>query len=102
MAYSKGKWRVAFGDEVTTSAEGITEGSKMVASCANSLKPRAEVEANARLVAAAPELLEALERISAMAHTLTLPVVTGGHAERAERIKEIAATAIAKATAKGK
>ena len=41
----------------------VWEGLRVVADTSNNLRPKEEQEANARLIAAAPELLEALEAL---------------------------------------
>ena len=60
--HTQGEWRV--GDnyrEVTTSRPGILEGSKTVAKISQFSKSEDTIIANAKLIAAAPELLEACQ-----------------------------------------
>lgn len=49
--------------EVTTSKIGVLEGSKKICTMASYCKTDDEVKANAKLIAAAPDLLEALQDI---------------------------------------
>ena len=64
IPYSKGEWRVTSdGTEVTTSVPGIVEGSKRVCRFENSLKPKDEVAANGKVIAAAPRMLKVLEAL---------------------------------------
>lgn len=58
---TKGEWRVAYDlTQVTTSKKGILEGSKKICHMATFCKTEEEVKANAKLIAAAPKLLNAL------------------------------------------
>ena len=64
VPFSQGEWRVSSdGDEVTTSVRGVLEGSKRVCRVGNALKPKEEVEANGRVIAAAPRMMRLLERL---------------------------------------
>ena len=49
--------------EVTTSKIGVLEGSKKICTMASYCKTDDEVEANGKLIAAAPDLLEALNEL---------------------------------------
>lgn len=61
---SAGVWRYsADGEEVTTSRIGVLEGSKRVCLVSTFSKSAQEVEANGRVLAAAPEMMEALEDV---------------------------------------
>lgn len=59
-----GNWRYSSEhSQVTTSEKGIVEGSKKICDISEYNKSFEEFEANAKLIAAAPELLEALEEL---------------------------------------
>lgn len=64
-AHTPGPWYYEFGTDayVTASRDSNPEGSPIVAvaSCASRSRPGHENRANARLIAAAPELLEAAQ-----------------------------------------
>jgi hypothetical protein len=62
MKHTKGNWRTSKKfDEITVSKPGILEGSKSIAMVSDFSKSKEEVKANAILMAAAPELFEALK-----------------------------------------
>jgi hypothetical protein len=64
MKWTKGNWRVADDfSEVTTSPVGVLEGSKCICKISFFDKTTKEVQANARLIATAPEMLELLKQI---------------------------------------
>lgn len=78
--------------EVTTSKIGILEGSKKICTMASYCKTDDEVEANAKLIAAAPDLLNAC-----------LKVIKGGYGcgpsvEYMDSLKKECELAIKKAT----
>ena len=78
--------------EVTTSKIGILEGSKKICTMASYCKTDDEVEANAKLIAAAPDLLNAC-----------LKVIKGGYGcgpsvEYMDSLKKECEIAIKKAT----
>ena len=61
LNYTPGPWRASILDRtVTTSPKGILEGSKRIADCINPCKSDDEVIANTILIAAAPQMYEAL------------------------------------------
>jgi len=62
MAHTKGEWRVSSDlTQVTTSKKGILEGSKKICHMATFCKNDDEVLSNAKLISAAPDLLEAIQ-----------------------------------------
>ena len=66
-AYTKGKWEVATAvGEGTTQVimKGVCGGTTWIADCNKGALPTDESQANARLIAEAPDLLAALETIS--------------------------------------
>lgn len=61
---TKQPWRTSVDlTEVTASKVGILEGSKQICTVSTFCKTEEEVHANAKLIAAAPDLLEALQAI---------------------------------------
>lgn len=65
--HTPGPWRTFNGTDVFPD-DGDREGERQIADCAMShAMPIDEEQANARLIAAAPELLEALQRLTAEA-----------------------------------
>ncbi|OCB77995.1 hypothetical protein [Flavobacterium crassostreae] len=86
------EWRISKdGLEVTASRKGILEGSKRICDIADFGKSEEEKLANAKLIAAAPELLKALSKMIRMYEEI-LP--TGGW----QGVYEEALYAIQKAT----
>lgn len=72
--HTPGRWRVsADGDEVTTSPIGILESSKTICKTSSHYRSEEECHANARLIAAAPELLESLEQMLCLATRNDIP-----------------------------
>lgn len=67
MAEFKGTnedWRLTNDfSEVTTSRVGILEGSKSICAINQYGKPREEIEANAKIIASAPELFEVVREL---------------------------------------
>lgn len=64
MAYSKGNWRCGDGfREITTSIPGVLESSKCICRISDFSKTEIEIESNAKLIAAAPEMLESLKNL---------------------------------------
>lgn len=88
MTHTKGQWRIAGG----ISTLRILAGEYEVAS----IHPRrvSEEKANAKLIAAAPELLEALRQISAMDY----PTEKNSGPELYRKMQGLAVAAIQKAT----
>jgi hypothetical protein len=61
---TKGVWRLSHGlPEITTSREGILEGSKSIAAISTFSKSEEEVKANALLISKAPEMLNLFKKI---------------------------------------
>lgn len=90
--HTPGPWRIEFGDSVYSQADYAAlsqRGHTAHALCTIHAIPtsKGDTDANARLIAAAPDLLAALRKIHANA------------AESADWIRQITAEAIAKATA---
>ena len=93
MKYTSGPWRVARQNPGPTTGEWMIAGAKPgylaeVRDCGSG-----DVEANARLIAAAPELLDALRRIADGQE------MTGdfSHADTVAHYQKIASAAIAQA-----
>jgi hypothetical protein len=64
--FSQGEWRITSdGTEITTSPRGVLEDSKRVCRFENVLKPKEEVVANGKVIAAAPRMLKVLEALGA-------------------------------------
>ncbi len=64
MKHTKGIWRYSeVFKHITTSKKGIIKGSKGICDIVSFNKSDDEIRANAKLIAAAPELLKALSKI---------------------------------------
>ena len=93
MAHTKGEWRVSSDlTQVTTSKKGILEGSKKICHMATFCKNDDEVLSNAKLIAAAPDLLEACLKVTE-SELGCAPSV-----EYMDKLKKICEQAIKKAT----
>lgn len=66
MSYTKGKWEVDEGVFIKKGNIGISNQMRRICTVNNGsgLLPKEEQEANARLIAAAPDLLKACEEIN--------------------------------------
>jgi hypothetical protein len=63
---TENKWRYSQEyQEVTTSKDGIIEGSKSICAISTFDKSKEEIESNGKLISAAPEMFEALKRVEA-------------------------------------
>ncbi len=88
MKHTTGKWKVTHQTATDYSFDIVVDG-KCVATCGATKDVTSEIAANAKLIAAAPELLEALKKIGNMMHPNQSQLIIN--------MRNIAGQAIAKA-----
>jgi hypothetical protein len=92
MKHTKGKWNLFLQDD---NGFGITNGDSVIAIAGENDLP--ENEANAILIASAPELIEALQSINDLKVNLGFPDRQTQWQDWAKKVGRIAREAIAKA-----
>jgi len=97
--HTPGPWRLGEANHciiISTADDTTLRPTAIVADC-EYLRPSEEAKANARLIAAAPDLLAALQRAD-LDVTLLLPFLTGPYKSGLEAGRDAIRAAIAKAT----
>jgi hypothetical protein len=97
MSHSTGPWRTAIRRGYISVFSGTENNAEMVADCSNLNLEVKECLANARLIAAAPELLEALEVLVSLVDNGSV-IIDHSDRRETERDYDRARSAIAKAT----